>query len=192
MDSRLNGSGLTHCRNALRLLCASVALVTGTLASAANVQYTATNLADAVAGQDLWRLDYSVKGPFATFDALNLLFAPAQFSSLTLLSNDQGAKLDPLLSQPDAGLGTYGQLLLTALSPLDSSFAAKVSLRFVWSGPGQPGAQPFEVLDGDFNVVASGQTVATATVPEVGAIWMGVLGGGIAWACVRRRRDARA
>jgi hypothetical protein len=188
MDARLTRSVFAPFGNALRKMGAGALLWTGALASAASVQYTVTDLPDSVLGQDLWRVDYSVQGPFATFDALDLLFTPGQFSSLSLLSNDQSTKLDTLLSQPDPGLGTDGQLLLTALSPLDSSFAAKVSLRFTWGGLGKPGPQHFDVLDGDFNVVSSGQTTVATTVPEVDVIWMALLGGSIAWAGVRRRR----
>jgi hypothetical protein len=172
------------------LLGLTLALAAHGAAQAVSVGYTAVNLPD-VAGQDIWRLDYTVRGSFAVFDAINLLFDPSRFAQLQLTNTSAGNGLDALLIAPNASLGTDGQLLLTALQAQPDSFTAQVSVQFVKLGAVTPGSQPYEWLDGDFNVQARGNTTPlTTNVPEPGDITLmlaglGTLGAAAAW---QRRR----
>lgn len=172
---------------ALRVVGASALGLACTLASAASVSYQATDLADVVAGQDLWQLAYTVKGPIDTFEAVNILFAPDRFASLNLVSNTPPGGLDVLLTQPDAQLGTDGQLNLSAFRPLPDSFEGLVTVRFVWLGQAAPGAQTYEWLDADFNVKAQGLTQITSAVPESHSLPLAIVGAGVMWALMARR-----
>ncbi len=159
------------------------------LAHAASVSHQATDLADVIAGQDLWQLDYTVSGPFGAFDAINVLFAADQYGAISLQSVAPPGSLDTLLIPTNAQLGTDGQLNLSALQDKAASFSAKVSVNVVWLGTAQPGGQPFEWLDADFNVKAAGLTTPTAAVPELPSLALALLGAGlVTW---RSRRYAR-
>jgi hypothetical protein len=177
---------------ALRAVGVAALSLACTMAPAASVSYQATNLADVVAGQDLWQLDYTLTGPFDTFDAVNLLFASDRYASIQLLSMSPTGSLDVLLTQPDVQLGTAGQLNLSALQSLPGTFLSKVAVRLVWTDQASPGAQPFEWLDADFNVKASGMTVPTSVVPEAGGLPLMLGGLAVMWGGLERRRRARS
>jgi hypothetical protein len=172
------------------LLSLALAMSAHGAAQAVSVSYAAVDLPD-VAGQDVWRLDYTVSGSFTLFDAINLLFDPNRFAQLQLTPPAVGSGLDALLTAPNASLGTEGQLLLTALQTQPDSFTAQLSVQFVNLGTASPGSQPYEVLDGDFNIQARGNTVPLTTlVPEPGDLTLLLaglctLGAAAAW---QRRR----
>ncbi len=177
---------------ALRAMGVATLSLACALAQAASVSYQATNLADVVVGQDLWQMDYVVTGPFDTFDAVNLLFASDRYASIQLLSMSPTGSLDVLLTQPDVQLGTAGQLNLSALQSLPGTFLSKVAVRLVWTDQASPGAQPFEWLDADFNVKASGMTAPTSVVPEAGGLPLMSGGLVVMWFGLGRRRRAQS
>jgi hypothetical protein len=176
-----------------RSLVATALGLACTLSHALAVSHQASNLADLVNGQDLWQVDYTVTGPLATFEAVNLLFAPDLYSAIHPLSPGSIGSLDALLITADPQLGGDTQLILTATQPLAASFSAKVSVQLVWLGLGQPGSLPYEWLDTDFNVKATALSTPTSAVPEVSGLALAMIGMGVAWGFTRRdRRPTRA
>jgi hypothetical protein len=174
-------------------LRAGVAIALGlacALSQAASVSYQATNLADVVAGQDLWQLDYTITGPFSKDESIDLLFNPELYTSIQLASISPADSLDPLSSQPDPQLVTDGQLLLTSLAERPVAFKANVTVRFVWLGQAAPGSQPFQWLDNSFNPIANGQTSLTSPVPESACLPLALTGLGVAWGVTAVRRRA--
>jgi hypothetical protein len=145
---------------------AGVALSASFTAWSSTVTYTATDLADAVVGQDLWQYTYKLKGPLAEFNSVNLIYSPSSYDDLALLSNSDPGSIDVVLTQPDAGLPADGQATLLALLGLTDLFEASIEMSFVWLGSGAPGAQPLQVLDEQFNVISEGRTTATTTGPN--------------------------
>ena len=133
------------------------------------IQYQATDLVDLVAGEDLWRYDYSLSGfDFLANQGFSIQFDPAQYGPLeSALPAHAGWDIlttipDPSL--PDAGL--YDALALQDHAPLSNPFSAT----FVWlGGPlSVPGSQLFTVyqLADDGSYLATLQTGVTSPVPE--------------------------
>jgi hypothetical protein len=161
-------------------------------ASASAILYTATDLADTTAGQDLWRYDYVLSGfKFAPNQGFSVLFDYKTYELLSdptpdtdsapALSTD--ADWDVLLLQPEPGLladGLFDSLALQ--SP--SSFV--FSTHFVWMGSGTPGSQPFVIYDENFEDIARGRTAPTS-IPEPGTLLLLASGVGLAARQLRKR-----
>lgn len=162
----------THWRQAL----AGAALFAATAAQAVGVSYLATDLADTTPGQDLWAIDYTVSGPLANFESINLLFSPDLYGEIgsAVSGNPSALEVAPPV-QPDAGNVLDGFVGITALADHAAGPIGIVNVSFVWLGAGRPGAQTFEILDTSFNVVGTAQTVA-GVVPEPAAAWLMVAG----------------
>lgn len=129
------------------------------------ITFLPTDLVDITAGQDLWVFEYAISGPLAEFESINLLFASTNFSpAITVSFSD--LSLSTTVTAPISALGVDGQVLATAMVPLASTAVAAMSVQFVWTGIGSPGAQSFEVLDDQFNVLSTGTTTLAAAVPE--------------------------
>lgn len=175
------------------LLLGALALSLASFHATAGVSYTATDLADVSAGQDLWRYSYRVNGPLPAFGAFNLLFSSSKYSDLSVGAFSAG--LSPLVTQPDAGLGWDGMLTLTTFSDLIPASIESVELDFVWLGTGMPADQAYEVVDDAFNVIGTGKTSPLATppqgVPEPGVLSLITLGL-LSLPVLRRRRSAAA
>lgn len=157
------------------------------VSQAATLKYALQDVADTVAGQDLWQVQYVQQEALGAFESLNVLFDPALYADLSLLGQSDELNVSVLLTQPDAGLGADGQLLLTAATDLGVSYQGSVDLSFVWLGAGKPGSQPFEALDDGFNVVATG---VTTPVPEAQGILL-ALAGLLPVGLALRRRQGR-
>ncbi len=176
-----------------RSLVATTLGLAGTLSHAIGVSHQISNLADLVNGQDLWQVDYTVTGPLAKFEAVNLLFAPDLYSAIHPLSPGSIDSLDAFLITANPQLGSDTQLILTATQPLAASFSAKVSVQLVWLGLGQPVNLPYEWLGTEFNVQASALSTPTSAVPEVSGWALAMVGMTVAWGFTRPdRRLARA
>jgi len=164
---------------------------------AATIEFTATDLADAVPGDDLWRLEYQISDiVFNQFEAFSIYFDPARYGALDNPSTTN-ADWSLLVLQPDVVFGTpvdglfIGQALTTG-----ASTAAPFLLDVVLLGGGTPGAQPFDVsafdADGNFiDIVAVGRTRQPGTAPEPASL---LLFGTALGALVKRRlnRGARS
>lgn len=172
------------------LLLGALALSFASFQATAGVAYTATDLADVSAGQDLWRYSYRVNGPLPAFGAFNLFFSSSNYSELSVGAFSAG--LSPLVIQPDAGLGWDGMLTLTTFSDLIPASVESVELDFVWLGAGMPADQAYEVLDDAFNAIGAGKTSLLVTppngVPEPGALSLITLGL-LSLPVLRRRRS---
>jgi hypothetical protein len=175
------------------LLVGALALSFPSFNAVAGVSYTATDLADVSAGQDLWRYTYRVNGPLPAFGAFNLLFSSSNYGNLSVGAFSTG--LSPLLAQPDPGLGSDGMLTLTTFSGLLAGNIESVELDFVWLGTGMPADQAYEVLDDAFNVIGTAKTSLLTTppqgVPEPGVLSLITLGL-LSLPVLRRRRSATA
>ena len=156
-----------------KLRVAAVVGLSATAACAAwaspTASFVVTDLTDTVAGQDLWRYDYTVSGPIDANGLMNLLFSPASYASLVSETSDPNLTLLPDV-QPDAGLPADGIVQFSLNNALLAADAAALSVRFIWLGaPGSsPGAQLFEVVDGAGNPAGGGMTTlqGVSSVPE--------------------------
>lgn len=184
-----------------RLLCAiGVLSVLGmclpSTAGATVIQFQATNMADAVFGEDLWAYEYTVGGrTFDTDQGFVIFFDPNLYGSLQ--DPVAGSDWDLLILQPDLALpdeGTYDALSLVNTASLTQPF----SVSFVWLGPpgSTPGSQPFEVYQGSDpigSVIETGHTTpqsGPAPIPEPSTLLL--MGSGLAVVYRRHRRPRLA
>ncbi|MGS0757516.1 hypothetical protein ACVBEH_24435, partial [Roseateles sp. GG27B] len=121
--------------------------------------FVATDLVDSVAGQDLWRYDYTVSGPIDANWLMNLLFSPTKYANLVSQTADSNLTLLPDV-QPDTGLPADGIVQFSLNNALLAADAAALSVEFIWLGAAgsAPGAQPFEVVDSAGNPAGNGMT----------------------------------
>ena len=168
----------------LATVAAVTVLAVSGAAAATDVRFAATNLADIVSGQDLWRYDFTVLGGLGDSESVNVLFGPTDYGQLQVISAD--ARLLPSAIDPLPSLPADGILSLFAAGTIAASDPAPAAaLQFVWMGSGAPGAQPFEKLNDSFNLVATG---VTSPVPEAGTGAMLAAGlAGLAWLGRRNR-----
>jgi hypothetical protein len=164
------------------LLCAMSA------AHATSIGYTATSL-----GGTQWRYDYTVSNttlavPIAEF---TLFFSMGQYAKLHSVSTAPG--WDVLLVQPDPAIPASGYLDALALAGgiVPGATATGFSVTFDYLGTGNPGAQPFTILDPvSFIEIDTGVT-QPAAVALPSTPWL-LLAGVQAMACLRRRLLAAA
>lgn len=157
-------------------------LATAGSASALTIQYQATDIADALPGQDRWTYDYQINGALLAFEGFNLLFPASNFADLQLTQAANPSMFFDYIVSPDPLLPADGFYSATALGNINVS-QLPLQIEFTWLGSGAPGAQPVELFDASFNVV--GQTVTRLTsptnnVPEPGSLWL--MGGALALA----------
>ena len=150
-------------------------------AQAVIIEYTTSNL-----GGNRYEYTYNVINDdlAAGIEEFTIFFALGDYENLAIGSTPAG--WDPIVLQPDPFLpddGLYDALALGAPIGLGESLGG-FSVSFDWLGAGDPGAQPFEVVDFFFNVLASGDTVAAA-VPEPPLV--GLLALGVCAICLRKR-----
>jgi hypothetical protein len=139
-------------------------------ASAANITYEATDLADIVLGKDLWKYTYTVSDHiFDINNGFSIFFDPQEYSNLEDPAPAVNIDWDILVFQPDGGLPADGIYDALSLSN-GASLADPFMLSFIWSGNGSPGAQSYEIFDASFNIVASGITVSN--VPEPTSVFL--------------------
>ncbi len=178
----------------ITLCVAAVWVAQPCAASPIQISYVATDLADVVIGEDLWRYDYFVSGfAFSTEQGFAVYFDHALYASLQDPPPAVNADWDPLTFQPDAALaspGAYDALALVA----GASLADPFPVAFVWlGGPQTPGSQPFDLYELDAGLLTtleSGTTVPLGQpIPEPATVALLAIGaGGAAWRRAMRGR----
>ncbi len=149
-------------RKTLGLFVGAV-LVTGIL-PAATIQFDVTGL-----GSNSFRYNYFVSG--TTFQAnqeLDIRFDPARYSNLSNPVAGSGFKAS--VFQPNNPPGVFGDYSALALTN-NPSLAGPFSVDFSFSGPGQPGSQPYSInqFDQGGNFVSTIETgVTSPRVPTTG------------------------
>lgn len=170
----------------MKVLCAFLLLtVVGGLvprpAQAGIIEYEATDLADAVVGQDLWQYRYFLSGFIFNTDQGFTIYASSLYQQLSTPGAPNADWEDPpLVVQPDPVLASDGFLDGLALVN-GASLADAFVLNFLWlGGPAQPGSQPYELYElnsqGQLTVVGRGQTQARGSVPEPAALFLLAMG----------------
>jgi len=146
-------------------------------AGALSIDANLTNLADTVAGQDLWNASFTLSsGVFQVDQGFTIYFDHLDYSDISAPLAPIPPGWDVLSIQPDPLLSAPGFLDGLALVN-NPTLLQPFSVNFVWHGAGDPGTQPFETysLAGGFAVTGSGQTT-TGMIPEIG------FGFGTGWA----------
>ncbi|HNQ24393.1 MAG TPA: hypothetical protein PKK06_15005 [Phycisphaerae bacterium] len=125
-----------------------------------SIYYEATPL-----GGNEWQYVYdvannSLPGPIEEF---TIWFALGQYAQLALETPDPPAGAwDELVAQPDPILhadGFYDALTLATGIPV-GGHESGFTVRFEWLGTGEPGAQPFEIIDPvTFDTIWGGSTL---------------------------------
>jgi len=124
-----------------------------------------------------------------------IYFAESLFSGLAVTGSP--GTWDSIVIQPDSALpadGFFDALVIDGSNALGSGDSVSgFAMTFAYLGLGTPGSLPFEFLDANFSVIASGQTTISGTgggsVPEP-STWLLASVGLVA--ALSRRRPAAA
>ena len=137
-------------------------------AHALSINANLINLADSIAGQDLWNASFTLSsGVFQASEGFTIYFNSVDYANISTPLLPIPAGWDVLSIQPDPLLSAPG--FVDGLALVNTpTLAQPFSVDFVWRGAGEPGPQPFETysLVGGFRTTGSGQTVTV--VPEIG------------------------
>lgn len=155
------------------LVAGLLTLGTSGLANATSISYTATDLTDVNAGEDLWEYSYSViDNTFTADTGFTIYFDLGLYDLRDSSPTSPNADWDILTWNPDPGLqadGAYDAYALVDNASLSDMF----TVSFVWlGGVTGPGSQFFEVYDGiTWSVLEDGFTSSgAAPVPEPSTI----------------------
>jgi len=154
-------------------------------AGATTIEFTVSSL-----GGTAWEYQYFPSGhTFLADQGFAVFFDLTRYSNLTL-GSPLPADWDPIVVQPDptpSSDGYYDALALVT----DPSLAGPFRVSFLFSGPGTPGSQPFEIyqLEGDFpRPFETGRTVPVGNViPEPSTLLL-LTAGAAAGSALRKRR----
>lgn len=172
---------------ALRAAMVGLALSVGLgVATSATVTVAGVDLTDLVSGQDLRENTYTFAGALDAGGGFTLLFDPARFADLNVVTSPGG--LDLLLTQPDPGFPADGLVTLTAQSAQPGSYVASIVVDFVMLSGSPTAPQHFEVFDANFDIVGSGESRAPVIpgLPEPSSIALVAVAG----LALRRSRAA--
>lgn len=161
---------------------AALLLTLSFAAHAGKVDSTYTSL-----GGNQWSVAFTVTntGEPAPVSEFTVYFAEGLFANLSVTGSP--ATWDSIVIQPDGGLpadGFFDALVLDQADALDNGESQSgFSMTFDFLGTGAPGALPFDFLDANFTVIASGRTTLPdggggGTVPEP-ATWVLVILAGV-------------
>jgi hypothetical protein len=163
-------------------------------ATAATIQYQATDLPDLVVGEDLWQYEYSPSGlVFQVDQGFAVFFDYTLYDDLQLVA-PLPPDWDPIVANPIPALTSNG--FYDALALVNApSLAGPFRVSFTWLGaPGTaPGSQPFEIYELDAQGAPvpfeSGQTIAPSAteVPEPSTMFLVMTGVAVARGLRKRR-----
>jgi hypothetical protein len=137
-----------------------VGLAAGSL-SAGQIGFQVTPL-----GGNSFEYDYFLSGfTFQANQELDIRFDPSLYGALVTSSGVAPSGYQVTLLQPSNPLGTFGDYSAYALID-NPSTAGPFSVRFTFTGGGQPGPQPFFVNQYDQNGFLSSTIASGLTVPE--------------------------
>ena len=144
-------------------IVAGLLLTLSLAAHAGKVDSTYTPL-----GGNQWSVAFSVTntGDPAPVSEFTVFFAEGLFANLAVTGSP--GTWDSIVIQPDSGIpadGFFDALVLDQVDALDNGESQSgFGMTFDFLGTGTPGALPFDFLDANFTVIASGRT----TVPGTG------------------------
>lgn len=132
---------------------------------ASTISYDLSNL-----GGGSWEYTYTVTNDTmsSAIEEFTIYFGLGLYDNLDI-PNPLTATWSELVAQPDASLpadGFYDALTLGS-GILPGQMAGSFSVSFDWLGPGNPGAQSFDIVDPvTFNTLESGTTIPASTPPS--------------------------
>lgn len=141
------------------------------------VSYTASN-----SSGNNWVYQYTVSNPAPPHPIaeFTIWFDRTRYSNLSVI--DSPAEWDSIVIQSDESIpadGFFDSLALASGIGSSQSLSG-FTVQFTFLAAGNPGAQPFDILDADFNTVFSGTTTRDpgpgGQVPEPGVISLILLG----------------
>jgi len=158
-----------------------VAIVVGllfginTMAHATSISYTAINLPDNNAGEDLWQYAYLVKDrSFSAGTDFTIYFDFTLYDILVPGISSQNMGWDIITWNPDPSLPDDGVYDANAMVD-NASLANMFTVNFVWLGNNtNPGPQYFEIYDSaTWSILEDGFTGSNATpVPEPATVFL--------------------
>jgi hypothetical protein len=173
-------------RTTIPLLISLLALAAP--AGAIVVSYQATDVADAVPGEDRWVYRYWLdEFPFAAGYGFSVRFDPALYAALDASPATPSAQWDAIAIEPDANLGDDGLYDAEALADAPS-VNATFTVSFVWLGEGTPGEQPFDVREPAPSFAVLPGESGTTVLPEPAQ--SALTAGALASLALRRRITA--
>lgn len=132
-------------------------------ADGVSVQYSVTNL-----GSGTWEYDYTLQGSFLANWGVAVYFpTPGYGEPITDLGTG-GSDWTTFAFQPDPSIPAPGEFDVVALID-NPSLTSMFGVTFLWSQPGMPGAQAFDLFDftNGAELISSGTTSPAApAVPE--------------------------
>ncbi len=147
------------------------------ICNATTIVYSVDDIDNSSSGGDLWQYSYVVSDySFDSDFGFTIFFDPGLYGSLDPAPVSPNSEWDVITWNPDTAIpddGAFDALALADGASLDDAF----TVRFIWSGSGNPGSQSFEVYDSNYNPIETGTTIAaTAPVPEPATMLLFVTG----------------
>jgi len=171
-----------------RALAVVLPMLLAAPAHALTIHFSAADLPDVTAGEDLWHYEYKVQGALDASFGFTLLYPPALYGPLGAIEISPDASWFLTALSPDP-LGD-GFVSALALAPIDAAQPSVLLVDVVWKGQGAPGTQAFQVFNDVFAVVSEGRTQPDQplSAPEPGTFLLVATGFALLTRCARRHR----
>lgn len=140
---------------------------------AISIVYEAADLADVVAGEDLWQYTYTIADfTFDQYEGFTIYFDADWYGDIEDSPSAPNSHWNVLTWDPDAILPDDGAYDAQALVD-GASLADTFTVSFVWLGGGAPGTQLYELYYDDginFDSLSAGTTVSPVPEPSTWAL----------------------